>query len=491
MKSGFNFKNISTGIQVALPLGAAALGLSDHYTAAGVVGSLAVADSYLRYGQKKHTILQNFGLFGGLRYALESLGPELRQYFFASDTEERPFSRRIRSYVYRLAKNEPIKTVAFGTLEDLVDRPMILQSLFPKSSKDVEPFSLTFGEERNLSTSYTITHPVMISGMSYGALGDRAVRALSKGAKIAGVPMSTGEGGLSEYHLSGGCDIIYQMGTAKFGVANSDQSLNDDKLREIASNNNVKMIEIKFSQGAKPGAGGFLPKEKVTPKLAKTRGIPLGQDVISPPRQIECDNYENTIKFIDRVQRVSGLPTGIKMCYGRDDEFQGLVDEMTRQGVFPDYIAIDGAEGGTGAAPQDFIDDVGMPIAVGLKRADYILKNKGVRNRTKIIASGKLVTPAEQFKALAEGADAVYTGRGPLLALGCIQALECNKGTCPTGITTHDEHLQRGLDVDVKGQRVGNYFNNIRSGLDHLLMATGKRSYRELSQEDVYDPKNS
>lgn len=490
MASQLDLNKVSRTIQIGLPLGAIVLGLNENYVGAAILGSLSAVDTALRYAQSSHAILKNYGLFGGARYILESFGPEFRQYLSANDTEERPFDRRTRTLVYKLAKDEKTKSVAFGTLEDLAGSKAIRHSLFTDSSKEIEPFSLTFGDARDLENSYTINHPVMISGMSYGALGDRAVRALSKGAKLAGVPMNTGEGGLSEYHLSGGSDIIFQIGTGKYGVANPDGTLNDDKLRGIVSNDRIKMVEIKFSQGAKPGAGAFLPKEKITPGLAKTRGVSMNEDLRSPSRHKECTDYISTVNFIKRVQDVSQLPTGIKMCYGREDEFNFLLDEMKNQNVFPDYIVIDGAEGGTGAASQDFVDHVGVPLAPALRKVISSLEERKIRDKTKVIVSGKLVTPGNQIMALAGGADAIYTGRGALLALGCIQALECNTGKCPVGITTHDPHLQKGLDVDLKAERISNYFGNLKKGLDKLLGATGHSSYGDLTEADLYDPTN-
>lgn len=453
------------------------------YAGAFLFGMLLLIDIRYKYFQKSHAILRNFGLFGAMRYLMESIGPELRQYWIASDVEEKPFSRRERSEVYRYAKNIE-STAPFGTLENL-QYGMIRHSMYPLHKKDMPQFSLTFGEERNIKNAYTITKPFMVSAMSFGSLGENAVRAIARGAKRGGIPMCTGEGGYPKYHLMEKPDIIFQMGTAKFGVRNDDGSLNDEKLSSLASEECIKMIEIKFSQGAKPGKGGLLPGAKVTPEIAEIRDVPVGKDVYSPPGHIECDNVENTVKFIKRVQEVSDLPVGIKMCIGNEHEFQDFVREMKRQDVFPDYIDIDGAEGGTGAAPRSFLDYVGIPLFHALKLVVNILHEEGVRDKVKLLGAGKLVNPARQITAFSFGVDAVYTARGFMLALGCVQALQCNQDTCPVGITTHDKHLQRGLEIEDKAQRVEHYIKNLDKALKELLAATGNKSLRELRNKNI------
>jgi glutamate synthase domain-containing protein 2 len=455
------------------------------YFGVAVFGAITLADFYYRFIQKSHSILRNFGLFGRARYVMESIGPELRQYWIASDTEERPFNRRQRAEVYRYAKNEKVKSAPFGTLQDLKDGT-IRHSLFPVGSENLTPYSLVFGEERDCPQSYTISKPFMISAMSFGSLGEHAVRALARGARVAGIPINTGEGGYPKYHLMEGPDVIFQMGTAKFGCRNVDGSLNDDKLAELASHPQVKMVEIKFSQGAKPGKGGLLPGAKVTPEIAELRGVEVGKDVVSPPGHLECDTLENTVRFIRRVQDVAGLPVGIKMCLGSEIECRGLLSEMRSQDVFPDYIVIDGAEGGTGAAPLSFLDHVGMPMFPALRFMHASLTQMGVRNRTKLVAAGKLINPGLQIKAFAAGVDAVYSARGYMFAIGCIQALDCNSDRCPVGITTHDRTLQRGLDIESKAVRVASYVQNLEHVLFELLGATGCRSLHELTDDNIF-----
>ena len=439
-----------------------------------------------RFGQTDHAILRNFGLFGAMRYLMESVGPELRQYWISSDTEERPFTRRERGEIYQYAKST-LNTSAFGTLEEL-RYGMVRHSLYPKHMDDIEPYSLTFGEERGIDQTYTITKPFMISAMSFGALGERAVRALSRGASRAGIPINCGEGGYPKYHLMEEPDLIFQMGTAKFGIRNDDGTLHEGKFQEVCHHLCVKMVEIKLSQGAKPGKGGMLPGSKVTPEIAALRGVPIGQDIYSPPGHPECDSPDHTVAFIRKVQELSRLPVGVKFCLGREDELRELLLAMKRHDTCPDYLSLDGAEGGTGAAPRSFMDFVGVPLFRALKIVGDMLEEVGIRRKLKLVCAGKLVNPARQVKAFAYGADAVYTARGFMLALGCIQALQCNTGTCPVGITTHDPKLQRGLDIEAKAQRIVNYVENMDHGLRELLAATGCRSVRELSAHVLFNP---
>ena len=451
---------------------------------------LAVINVYHLYVQRSHALLRNFGILAQSRYMLESLGPELRQYLFASDTEERPFNRVERSEVYRKSLNID-SALSFGSQGQFdATEIKIRHSMFPAAKKDLIPYSVTFGD-RDGCQAWTITQPVIVSAMSYGALGDRAVRALARGAKQAGIMMNSGEGGYPKYHLSEGCDLIFQMGTAKFGVRTEDGRLDDERLRKLAEQPSVRMIEIKLSQGAKPGKGGLLPKEKISQEIAELRNVARGADVVSPPCHAECEDLPSTVRFIQHVQRVAGIPVGIKLCLGQPAEFEALVDEMQRTDVFPDWIAIDGAEGGTGAAPQSFLDQVGVPLFPALHTAHQILVRHGVRDRTRILAAGKLINAGRMLVALALGADACYTARGFMLSIGCIQALQCGKNTCPVGITTHDPELQRGLDVQLKASRVVNYVHNVVHDLEQLLAATGKRSVRELTYENLYIPEET
>ncbi|MGJ8656970.1 MAG: glutamate synthase-related protein [Akkermansiaceae bacterium] len=452
---------------------------------------LTVVNLFYLCIQKKHTILRNFGILGQARYIIESIGPEMRQYLFANDTEERPFNRIERSEIYRKAKGIDSASSFGSQLEFDNSEVKIRHSMYPVDKKDIKPYSLTFGEERGLTNTYTITKPYLISAMSFGALGQNAVQALARGARLAGIGMNTGEGGTPKYHMAEGGDLIFQMGTAKFGVRNLDGSLSDDKLRELCAQPTIKMVEIKLSQGAKPGKGGLLPKEKITQEISELRGVSRDHDVVSPAHHIECTDKKSTIAFIKHVQDICNIPVGIKLCIGKTSEFLEMVIEMKKQNVFPDFIAIDGAEGGTGAAPKAFMDGYGMPLMPALYSANKILVREGVRDRLKIIASGKLINSSKQFIALALGADAIYTARGFMLSLGCIQAMLCGNNTCPVGITTHDPTLQKGLIVEEKAKRVANYVHALEHDFYEMLAASGIRDAKDISIDQLYIPSDT
>ena len=347
------------------------------YSVTAVLFIINAVNFYYRHIQKTHTLLANFGILAQVRYIIESLGPEFRQYLYSSDAEGRPFNRVDRAEIYKKSKNIE-SSAAFGSLLNFDRSEMKLKhSMFPISKEKIEKFSLTFGEERNLKQAYTINKPIMIGAMSYGSLGSKAVQALARGAFKAGIPLNTGEGGYPQYHLMEKCDLIFQMGTAKFGVRDSKGALDEKKLKSLAQHPQVKMIEIKFSQGAKPGKGGLLPKEKITEEIAKLRGVEMGKDIISPPYHLECTDYKSTCLFIKKIQDVSELPVGIKFCLGQAAELAQLVKTMLEMDIFPDYMAIDGAEGGTGAAPKIFMDHVGQPVFSALPLVHQILEQAG------------------------------------------------------------------------------------------------------------------
>ncbi len=449
---------------------------------------LTVMNFFYRHVQTEHTILRNFGILGQARYILESLGPELRQYLFSNDTEERPFNRIERSEVYRKSKAVD-SAMSFGSaLNYDANEIKIRHSMYPTPKEELQPFRLTVGEERGVESAYTLTKPVMISAMSYGSLGAPAVEALGRGARMAGIPHNTGEGGWPKYHLMTGADLIFQMGTAKFGVRTEDGRLDDARLAELSAKPEVKMIEIKLSQGAKPGKGGLLPKEKITAEISELRGVPMGKDVVSPPYHAECRSPAATVEFIQRVQQVSGLPVGIKFCVGNLDEVRTLFGEMTKQQVFPDYIAVDGGEGGTGAAPKPYLDGFGMPLLPALCNVQKLLLEVGIRDKLKVFSAGKLINAAKWVHGLSLGADAIYSARGFMLAMGCIQALMCGNNTCPVGITTHDKSLQHGFDVEDKAQRVKNYVDGVDHDFEELLLSIGVKDAAELSPSNLYVP---
>lgn len=432
--------------------------------------------------QQKTAIRRNYPVIGHFRYLFEHLGEFFRQYFFAMDREELPFNRAQRSWVYRAGKNLA-NTVAFGSTRD-IRRPgsvLFVNFPFPTLGEDaVKPGAITIG--KNCQHSYTTDSLFNISGMSYGAISKPAILALSKGAKATGSWMNTGEGGLSPYHLEGGADIVFQIGTAKNGVRDLEGNLSDEKLREVASHDVVKMFEIKMSQGAKPGKGGILPGGKVTEEIAKIRGIHVGEDAISPNRHTDIKCSADLLKMIHRVREVTGKPTGFKCVIGGPHWFDELFGEINQMGIdyCPDFITLDGADGGTGAAPMALIDAVGLSLRESLYMLVDKLNEYGLRDHVTVIASGKLITPADIAWAMCVGADFVVSARGPMFSLGCIQALQCNKNTCPTGITTHDPELQKGLVPHVKAERVASYIRNLEYEVGVIAHSCGVRSPREL-----------
>ncbi len=431
--------------------------------ALGLLILLVVILYIIDKSQTAHAIRHNFPVIGRFRYFFEELGEFFRQYFFAMDREELPFNRAERSWVYRAAKNID-NTVAFGSTRDL--RPtgtvLFVNCPFPTLDQDAVPTSeVTIGPYS--THPYTTDSIFNISGMSFGAISKPAVLALSNGARMAGCWMNTGEGGLSPYHLEGGADIVFQIGTAKYGVRDEEGKLSDEKLREVAAHEQVKMFELKLSQGAKPGKGGILPGEKVNQEISNIRGIPVGTDSISPNRHPEIDTAEDLLDAIERVRKVTGKPVGFKAVIGAYGWIDTLCEAINKRGIesAPDFITIDCAGGGTGAAPMSLIDYMGLTIEESLPLVVDRIKAHGLRERIKIATSGKLITPAEVAWAFAVGADFVNSARGFMFSLGCIQALQCNKNTCPTGITTHNKKLQTGLDPKIKAERVSNYAKNM------------------------------
>ncbi|WP_282607200.1 FMN-binding glutamate synthase family protein [Pelagibius sp. Alg239-R121] len=436
----------------------------------------------LDVSQTKQAIRRNYPIIGRFRYFFEHVGTFFRQYFFAMDREEMPFNREQRSYVYRAAKNVDT-TIAFGSTRDLkpTGTIMFVNCPFPTLERDAgETSEVTIGPF--CKQPYSTSSLFNVSGMSFGAISQVAVKALSHGAAKAGAWMNTGEGGLSPYHLEGGCDIVFQIGTAKYGVRDEQGGLSDEKLRDVAAHSQVKMFEIKMSQGAKPGKGGILPGGKVTPEIAKIRGIPAGQDSISPNRHPEVDNPGQLLDLIAQVRSVTGKPVGFKAVIGAYGWLDSLCAEIQRRGVesAPDFITIDSADGGTGAAPSSLMDYVGLPISESLPMVVDRLVAHNLRDRVKVIVSGKLITPADVAWALCVGADFITSARGFMFALGCIQALQCNKNTCPTGITTHDPRLQKGLDPADKAVRVQHYIKNMVHEVEVIAHSCGVPEPRRL-----------
>lgn len=432
--------------------------------------------------QTKHAVRRNFPVIGRFRYLFEHMGAFLRQYFFALDREEMPFNRAQRSWVYRAAKGLD-STVAFGSTLNLnpAGTPIFVNCPYPTLESDAAPTKpLIIGPYAR--HPYEAKSIVNVSAMSFGAISKPAVIALSHGSRMAGNWLNTGEGGLSPWHLEGGCDIVFQIGTAKYGVRDEAGDLSDDKLRELGEIDAVKMIELKLSQGAKPGKGGILPAEKVTTEISRIRGIKKGEASISPNRHPDINSASDLLDMINRLRDVSGKPVGFKAVIGAYGWLDELFDEINKRGVesAPDFITVDGGDGGTGAAPMSLIDNVGLPIKESLPLVVDMLSRHGLRDRVRVIASGKLINPADAAAALCMGADFINTARGFMFALGCIQALQCNKNTCPTGVTTHNKRLQRGLVPENKAKRVQKYSETMRKEIGIIAHSCGVSEPRGL-----------
>lgn len=437
--------------------------------------------------QTKHAVRRNYPLIGRFRYLFEQLGEYFRQYFFAMDREEMPFNRAQRSWCYRAAKNVD-NTVAFGSTRDISEPGTLIfaNTAFPTLEEDsVPPQPMLIGP--HCRTPFEAPSFFNVSGMSFGALSTPAVRALSRGAKMANVWLNTGEGGLSPYHLEGGADIVFQIGTAKYGVRDLHGRLSDERLKVLAGMEQVRMFEVKLSQGAKPGKGGILPGIKVTPEIAEIRGIEPGKDSISPNRHVEVDSVDDLLDMINHIRDVTGKPVGFKAVIGDYRSVDEMCEAIHRRGIdsAPDFITIDSADGGTGAAPMSLMDYMGISISESLPMVVDRLMAAGLKDRIKVIASGKLVTPSVVAWALCAGADFAVSARGHMFALGCIMAMQCNKNTCPTGVTTHDPALQRGLVVGDKSVRVAHYATNMMKEVGIIAHSCGVPEPRGLKRHHV------
>lgn len=455
--------------------------------AVGVIVAVILVLFIVDRTQTQDAIRRNYPVVGRFRYVFSALGEFFRQYFFAMDREELPFNRAQREWVKHAADGGS-STVAFGSTRNLSvpGTPIFTNAAFP-------PLDDQFASTEPLVIGKTARAPFSaksifnLSGMSYGAISKPAVQALSKGCAASGVWMNTGEGGLSPYHLEGGCDIVFQMGTAKYGVRDDHGNLDDAKLRKIAEIPQVKMIEIKLAQGAKPGKGGILPAAKISAEIAEIRGLPKGKDGISPNRHAEVDDWNDLLDFINHVREVTGLPTGIKTVMGSEAAFAEFFDTIIERGVetAPDFITLDGGEGGTGAAPMPLIDLVGVSIREALPLVTAMRNKHGLKDRIRIIASGKLVNPGDIAWALCAGADFVTSARGFMFSLGCIQALKCNKNTCPTGITTHDPRFQKGLVPEEKWEKVAAYAKGIVKEVETIAHSVGVAEPRLMRRSHV------
>ncbi len=434
--------------------------------------------------QQRQTVRRLYPFLGRFRYMLESVRPEIQQYFVESDTSGTPIPREFRSLIYQRAKGVR-DTRPFGTIFD-VNRSgyeWINHSMLPKHLDDTDP-RIKFGEDQ--CRQPYLASPLNISAMSYGALSRNAIRALNKGAKIGGFSHNTGEGSLSPYHLEAGGDIVWQIGTGYFGCRNEQGEFNAELFQKSATLESVKMIEVKLSQGAKPGHGGVLPAAKLTEEIAQIRGVPMGQDVLSPASHSAFSTPIELLEFVEKLRELSGgKPVGIKLCIGRHDEFLAICKAMVSTGKRPDFITVDGGEGGTGAAPIEMTNSVGTPLRDALLFVDRSLTGIGLRDKIRVIASGKIFSAFHLVRAIALGADTVNSARGMMMALGCIQARSCNTDHCPTGIATQNQARGAGLVVSDKATRVANYHRSTIENLVELLGAAGLSKLSELEPKHI------
>jgi glutamate synthase domain-containing protein 2 len=445
--------------------------------------------------QKRRAILHNFPVVGHLRYLLEKIGPELRQYWVANDKEERPFDRSERRWVYASSKGQN-NNFGFGTVEQIytVGYPILKQCTFPITHEkairfgedpSTVPCAKVMGEFNKRKRPYRPNSVINISAMSFGSLGKNAISALNKGAAQAGCYHNTGEGGVSPYHQLG-AELMWQLGTGYFGARSENGQFSLEQfLGQIDRVPAIRCVEIKLSQGAKPGKGGILPASKVTPEIAAIRGIPVGQACLSPSAHSAFSNIDEMLDFIELLANESGLPIGIKSAVGQQQFWDELGAKMKERGDGPDFISIDGGEGGTGAAPLAFSDHVALPFKVGFARVYQSLQKAGVADRTLWIGSGKLGFPDRAVIGFSMGCDLIHVAREAMLAIGCIQAQRCHTGHCPAGVATHSAWFQRGLNVEDKALRFSRYLQTFRKELMALTHACGHHHPCQFSSDDV------
>lgn len=435
--------------------------------------------------QSEHSLLRNYPVIGSVRWIFEALRPYLRQYLMEDDQSERPYNREDRSIIYARAKNEEDRQ-PFGTELDTyaAEYEWMTHSLAPAPVAH-EPFRVTVGG--SACTKPYSASVLNVSAMSFGSLGRNAIEALNLGAKGAGCYHDTGEGGLSPYHRIHGGDIVWELGSGYFGARNRDGTFSAERFAERATDPQVKMVEIKLSQGAKPGHGGVLPAAKVTPEIAEIRGIPMGEDCISPSRHSAFSTPAQMMEFVAQLRELSGgKPVGIKLCVGHPSEVFALAKAMVKTGIQPDFVVVDGAEGGTGAAPHELADHLGMPLREGLIIMRNALVGTGLRQEVRLAASGKVTSGFSMAANMAIGADWCNAARAFMFSLGCVMSMRCHTGTCPTGVTTNDPHLQRGLVVDEKAERVASFHRHSVHALAELIAAAGLDHPRELLPHHVW-----
>ena len=447
--------------------------------------SVAFYDAFI---QKNHSLLRAFPLIARLRWVFEEEREKIQQYFIEDDLNGTPINREKRSLVYQRSKKQT-ETIPFGTQHNVYAKgyEFVKHSLFPKDHHLVDGTRITFGSDKCLQ-KYEASI-LNISAMSFGSLSKNAIRALNEGAQMGGFAHNTGEGGISPYHLKGG-DLIFQVGTGYFGAG---KTINDKRVfdGEIFQKNalrpEVKMIELKLSQGAKPGHGGILPAKKNTEEIAKIRAVEPFTTVASPPGHSSFSDYRGLVEFIEELRRLSqGKPIGIKLCIGNYSEIETLVKTFSEQNNYPDFISVDGGEGGTGAAPLEFTNYIGTPLYEGLTFINSLLLRYDLRHQIKIMASGKAVDAFDIVKLKAMGADAIGMARGFMLSLGCIQARECNLDTCPVGVATQDSDLVKALVVEKKNTRVRNYHDKTIEAVQEMIGAMGKTSINDMGPHDVF-----
>lgn len=453
---------------------------------------IAVYDIFLN---KKHTILHNFPVVGHLRYLLESIGPELRQYIVAGNREELPFNRIERGWVYASSKNEN-NYEGFGTDQDIyeVNYVFLNNAVIPYKIPEKHPnlqdpyfvaCAKVMGEYHKRRRPFRPASVINVSAMSFGSLSARAIESLNRGCKKSYAYHNTGEGGLSPYHQTG-ADIVFQVGTGYFGVRNEDGSFSMEKMVKMCEEfPQVRAIEIKLSQGAKPGKGGVLPASKITREISEIRHVPMGKDVLSPPNHSAFSTMHELVDFIEDIAKSTGLPVGIKAAIGKLDEWEELASIMKETDCGPDFISIDGGEGGTGAAPPSFADHVALPWIYGFKDVYQVFQKEELTHRIVFVGSAKLGFPAKAAMAFAMGVDVINVAREAMLSIGCIQAQSCHTNTCPTGVATQNKWLQAGINVKDKADRVNYYFNNFRKELLEITHACGYEHPCQFTMDDV------
>ena len=453
---------------------------------------LAIRDIFF---QRAHSITHNFPIVGHLRYLLESIGPEMRQYFVTSNREELPFNRIERTWIYASAKREN-NYRGFGTDRDIyaIQHVFINNEFFPFKlpenhpniiDPDFVPCAKVMGAFNKRKKPYRPASIINVSAMSFGSLSAKAIESLNKGVKLAGGYHNTGEGGLSPYHKNGS-DIIFHFGTGYFGVRNEDGSFSMEKLKRlVAENQFIKAIEIKLSQGAKPGKGGVLPGSKISKEIAAIRGVQAGKDVLSPAYHTAFNSIPELLEFIETIAEETGLPVGIKAAIGKLDQWEVLANEMIRTNRGPDFITVDGGEGGTGAAPPSFADHVSLPWVYGFSALYKLFKRKGLTDRIVFVGSGKLGFPAKAAMAFAMGVDCINVAREAMMSIGCIQAMICHTNRCPSGVATQNKWLQNGIDPKLKSLRLAQYFKTFRKEFLEITHAAGYEHPCQFKMHDI------